>query len=146
MPPLSKTFDLPEQRPSDYERHGTTPLFAALDIATGKVTAECHGRQCQQDFLRFLQIVEAALPSDAGEIHLVLQNYGTHKTAKVVRWFARHSRYQLHLTPTSGSWVNHVECRLADITLKTPGFTPQKKKTAIQPTFMSRTRDEKPHL
>jgi transposase len=109
---------LPEQRTSDYERHGTTSLFAALDIATGKVIGECHRRHRHQDFLKFMEAVDSTLPADAGEIHLVLDNYGTHKTPKVVRWFARHPRYQLHFTPTSGSWVNQVERWFAEITEK----------------------------
>ena len=109
---------LPEQRTSDYERHGTTSLFAALDIATGKVIGSCHRRHRQQEFLKFMETVDAALPPEAGEIHLVLDNYGTHKTPKVVRWFARHPRYQLHFTPTSGSWVNQVERWFAGITEK----------------------------
>ena len=109
---------LPEQRTSDYERHGTTSLFAALDIATSQVIGECHRRHRHQDFLKFMEAVEATLPPDAGEIHLVLDNYGTHKTPKVVRWFARHPRYQLHFTPTSGSWVNQVERWFAEITEK----------------------------
>ena len=90
---------LPEQRTSDYERHGTTSLFAALDIATGKVIGKCHRRHRHQEFLKFMEVVDATLPPDAGEIHLVLDNYGTHKTPTVVRWFARHPRYHLHFTP-----------------------------------------------
>jgi transposase len=109
---------LPEQRTNDYERHGTTSLFAALDIATGKVIGKCHRRHRHQEFLKFMEIVDSTLPSDAGEIHLVLDNYGTHKTPRVVRWFARHPRYQLHFTPTSGSWVNQVERWFAEITQK----------------------------
>jgi transposase len=109
---------LPEQRTNDYERHGTTSLFAALDIATGKVIGKCHRRHRHQEFLKFMEAVDATLPADAGEIHLVLDNYGTHKTPKVVRWFARHPRYQLHFTPTSGSWVNQVERWFAEITEK----------------------------
>jgi transposase len=107
---------LPEQRTSDYERHGTTSLFAALDIATGKVIGKCHRRHRHQEFLKFMEVVDSKLPPDAGEIHLVLDNYGTHKTPKVVRWFARHPRYHLHFTPTSGSWVNQVERWFAKIT------------------------------
>jgi transposase len=109
---------LPEQRTNDYERHGTTSLFAALDIATGKVIGKCHRRHRQQEFLKFMEQVEAALPTEAGEVHLVLDNYGTHKTPKVIRWFARHPRYHLHFTPTSGSWVNQIERWFADITDK----------------------------
>jgi transposase len=109
---------LPEQRTNDYERHGTTSLFAALDVATGKVIGKCHRRHRHQEFLKFMQTVDAAIPPDAGEIHLVLDNYGTHKTPAVVRWFVRHPRYQLHFTPTSGSWVNQVERWFAQITEK----------------------------
>ena len=107
---------LPEQRTSDYERHGTTSLFAALDIATGNVIGRCQRRHRQQEFLKFMETVDATLPADAGEIHLVLDNYGTHKTPRVVRWFARHPRYHLHFTPTSGSWVNQIERWFAKIT------------------------------
>jgi transposase len=109
---------LPEQRTSDYERHGTTSLFAALDIATGKVIGKCHRRHRHQEFLKFMEVVDAALPADAGEVHLVLDNYGTHKTPRVIRWFVRHPRYHLHFTPTSGSWVNQVERWFAGITEK----------------------------
>lgn len=109
---------LPEQRTNDYERHGTTSLFAALDIATGKVIGKCHRRHRHQEFLKFMEAVDSTLPADAGEIHLVLDNYGTHKTPRVVRWFARHPRYQLHFTPTSGSWVNQIERWFAGITEK----------------------------
>jgi transposase len=109
---------LPEQRTNDYERHGTTSLFAALDIATGKVIGKCQRRHRHQEFLKFMEAVDVTLPPDAGEIHLVLDNYGTHKTPRVVRWFARHPRYQLHFTPTSGSWVNQVERWFAGITEK----------------------------
>ena len=107
---------LPEQRTSDYERHGTTSLFAALDIATGNVIGRCQRRHRQQEFLKFMETVDATLPEDAGEIHLVLDNYGTHKTPRVIRWFARHPRYHLHFTPTSGSWVNQIERWFAKIT------------------------------
>jgi len=109
---------LPEQRTNDYERHGTTSLFAALDVATGKVIGQCHRRHRHQEFLKFMELVDAKLPLDVGEVHLVLDNYGTHKTPTVVRWFARHPRYHLHFTPTSGSWVNQVERWFAEITEK----------------------------
>ncbi len=109
---------LPEQRTSDYERHGTTSLFAALDIATGKVIGECHRRHRHQEFLKFMELVDGKLPESSEEVHLVMDNYGTHKTPKVIRWFARHPRYHLHFTPTSGSWVNQVERWFAEITEK----------------------------
>jgi transposase len=109
---------LPEQRTSDYERHGTTSLFAALEVATGKVIGECHRRHRHQEFLQFMELVDSKIPAEEKEVHLVLDNYGTHKTAQVVRWFARHPRYHLHFTPTSGSWVNQVERWFAEITEK----------------------------
>jgi len=107
---------LPEQRTNDYERHGTTSLFAALDVATGKVIGECHRRHRHQEFLKFLDLVDSKLPPDEREVHLVLDNYGTHKAPRVIRWFARHPRYHLHFTPTSGSWVNQVERWFGKIT------------------------------
>jgi len=109
---------LPEQRTSDYQRHGTTSLFAALNIATGQVIGTCHRRHRHQEFLKFMDLVESKLPPQAQEIHLVVDNYGTHKTPTVIRWFARHPRYHLHFTPTSGSWVNQVERWFAEITEK----------------------------
>jgi transposase len=104
-----------ERRTHDYFRHGTTSLFAALDIATGKVIGRCHPRHRQQEFLRFLQLIEDTVPAGL-EIHLVLDNYGTHKAPKVAAWFKRRPRYHLHFTPTSGSWLNQVERWFAKIT------------------------------
>jgi len=98
----------PERRTHDYTRHGTTSLFAALDIATGKVIAECHQRHRAREFRQFLNTIEAAVPA-ALDIHLVLDNYGTHKAPTVKRWLAQHPRYHLHFTPTSSSWLNQVE-------------------------------------
>jgi transposase len=105
----------PERRTHDYERHGTTSLFAALDIATGKVIGQCHRRHRHQEFLRFLDRIESEVPAGM-EIHLVMDNYATHKTPKVAAWFKRHPRYQLHFTPTSASWLNQVERWFAKIT------------------------------
>jgi transposase len=99
---------VPERQTHDYQRNGTTSLFAALDVATGKVIGSLHRRQRHQEFLRFLERIDAAVP-EALEIHLVMDNYGTHKMPKVKRWFARHPRYHLHFTPTSASWLNQVE-------------------------------------
>jgi transposase len=118
QPILPMRPGLPERRTSDYERHGTTSLFAALDIATGKVIGDCYRRHRHQEFLKFMELVDSKLPPGAEEVHLVLDNYGTHKTAKVIRWFARHPRYHLHFTPTSGSWINQVERWFAEITEK----------------------------
>jgi transposase len=108
---------LPEQRTHDYERHGTTSLFAALEVATGKVIGECHRRHRHQEFLQFLHLVDSRVPPDV-DVHLIMDNYGTHKSPKVVRWFARHPRYHLHFTPTSASWLNQVERWFADLTEK----------------------------
>ena len=105
----------PERRTHDYERHGTTSLFAALNIATGKVIGQCHRRHRHQEFLRFLDRIESEVPADL-EIHLVMDNYATHKTPKVAAWFKRRPRYHLHFTPTSASWLNQVERWFAKIT------------------------------
>jgi len=99
---------VPARQTHDYVRHGTTSLFAALDIATGKVIGSCHRRHRHQEFLRFLGRIDEAIPEPL-EIHLVMDNYGTHKMPKVKRWFARRPRYHVHFTPTSASWLNQVE-------------------------------------
>ena len=92
----------------DYIRHGTTTLFAALDIATGQILAQCKKRHRHQEFLRFLKHIDANVPEDL-DIHLVVDNYSTHKHTKVKRWLAVHPRYQVHYTPTYSSWLNQVE-------------------------------------
>lgn len=98
----------PERHTHDYTRHGTTSLFAALDIATGKVIAECHHRHRAREFRQFLTTIDQRVPADL-DIHLVLDNYSTHKAPTVKRWLAQHPRYHLHFTPTSSSWLNQVE-------------------------------------
>jgi len=108
---------LPEQQTHEYERNGTTSLFAALDIATGKVIGQCYQRHRHQEFLKFMDLVDSKLPPGT-DVHLVLDNYGTHKTQKVIRWFVRHPRYHLHFTPTSGSWLNQVERWCGELTEK----------------------------
>jgi len=92
----------------DYVRHGTTTLFAALDIANGPIIAQCKPRHRHQEFLSFLRHVEANTPKDL-DLHLVVDNYGTHKHAKVRAWLAKHGRVQLHHVPTYSSWLNQVE-------------------------------------
>ena len=99
----------------DYTRHGTTTLFAALDIATGKVIADCKRRHRHQEFLAFLREVEANVPAHL-DVHLILDNYGTHKHQKVKAWLARRPRFHLHFTPTYASWLNQVERWFALIT------------------------------
>jgi transposase len=98
---------LPERRTHDYVRHGTTTLFAALEIATGKVTATCQPRHRHQEFVRFLKQVARAYPDD--ELHLVMDNYAAHKRVEVRDWLASNPRIHVHFTPTSGSWLNLVE-------------------------------------
>jgi transposase len=108
-----------ERHTHDYVRNGTTSLFAALDVATGKVIGKCYRRHRQQEFVRFLEEIDAAVPEEAGvTIHLIMDNYGTHKTARVKRWLLRHPRYVVHFTPTSASWLNQVERFFAEITDK----------------------------
>lgn len=92
----------------DYLRHGTTTLFAALDIATGHVISCCRRRHRHQEYLDFLKHIDVNVPKEL-EIHLVVDNYATHKHAKVKRWLAAHPRYQVHYTPTYASWLNQVE-------------------------------------
>ncbi len=104
-----------ERHTHDYYRHGTTSLFAALDVATGNVIGQCQKRLRQQEFVRFLDRIESTVPAGL-EIHLVLDNYATHKTPKVAAWFKRRPRYHLHFTPSSGSWLNQVERWFAKIT------------------------------
>ena len=106
---------LPARQTHDYIRHGTTSLFAALDVATGKVIGQCHRRHRHQEFLKFLERVDAQLPPDR-DVHVIMDNYGTHKAPKVMRWFVRHPRSHLHFTPTSASWLNQVERFFSTIT------------------------------
>ena len=99
----------------DYKRHGTTTLFAALDVATGKVIGECLPRHRSKEFLKFLKkIDQQTLPYL--DLHLIVDNYATHKTPAVQRWLKRHPRFKLHFIPTSSSWLNLVERLFAEIT------------------------------
>ena len=116
-PILPMDFGAPERRTHDYRRFGTTSLFAALDVATGKVIGECHRRHRSQEFLQFLETIDARVPAHL-DVHLILDNYGTHKTARVRRWLARHPRFRVHFTPTSASWLNLVERWFALLTQK----------------------------
>ena len=98
----------PACRSHDYKRHGTTSLFAALDIATGRVIGKCYGRHRAVEFRKFLDEIEAAVPTDL-DVHLVIDNYATHKAPTVRNWLNRRPRWHVHLTPTSSSWLNQVE-------------------------------------
>ncbi|EDT41558.1 putative transposase [Burkholderia ambifaria MEX-5] len=117
QPILPLAPGIPERRTHDYMRHGTTTLFAALDIATGEVIGELHRRYRSSEFLQFLRTIDANVSADL-EIHLVMDNYGTHKTPSIKNWFARHPRFQVHFTPTSASWLNQVERWFATLTEK----------------------------
>jgi transposase len=92
----------------DYKRHGTTSLFAALDIATGKVIGKCYPRHRASEFRKFLDEIEASVPVGL-DVHLVMDNYATHKTQLIRDWLAKRPRWKVHLTPTSASWINQVE-------------------------------------
>ena len=106
-----------ERRTHDYVRHGTTSLFAALDIKTGEVLGECHRRHRSVEFRKFLGTIDRAVPADL-DVHLVLDNYQTHKTDLIKRWLAKRPRFHLHFTPTSTSWINQVERWFAALTEK----------------------------
>jgi putative transposase len=92
----------------DYVRHGTTTLFAALDVASGKVLTQCKRRHRHQEFLQFLRHIEASVPKEL-DVHLIVDNYATHKHPKVRRWLAARPRFRVHYTPTYASWLNQVE-------------------------------------
>ena len=108
QPILPMAPGIPERRTHDYMRHGTTTLFAALDIATGTVIGELHRRHRASEFLAFLRTIQANVPAQL-DVHLIMDNYGTHKTATIRAWFARNPRFHVHFTPTSASWLNQVE-------------------------------------
>jgi transposase len=106
-----------ERRSHDYKRHGTTSLFAALDVKTGRLIGELHRRHRSVEFRQFLDTIDAAVP-DRFDIHLVLDNYGTHKTPLIHRWLVKRPRFHLHFTPTGASWINQVERWFALLTEK----------------------------
>ena len=106
-----------ERRTHDYSRYGTTSLFAALDVKTGQVIGQCHRRHRSIEFRKFLDTIDEAVPGDLN-VHLVLDNYGTHKTPLIQRWLAKRPRYHLHFTPTGTSWINQVERWFAALTEK----------------------------
>jgi transposase len=107
----------PARQAYDYKRYGTTSLFAALEVATGKVIGQFHQRHRTLEFRRFLERIDKEVPEDL-DVHLILDNYGTHKTDAVQRWLVRHPRFYLHFTPTGSSWLNLVERWFAELTTK----------------------------
>ena len=106
-----------ERRTHDYRRHGTTSLFAALDVKTGQVVAELHRRHRSVEFRKFLDRIEASVPAHL-DVHVIMDNYGTHKTPIIRAWFAKRPRFHRHFTPTYGSWLNLVERWFAELTNK----------------------------
>jgi transposase len=109
---------LPERQTHDYERHGTTTLFAALNVLEGTVIGHCQPRHRHQEFRTFLERLNASLADPEQEVHIIMDNYGTHKHPEVKEWFAAHPRYHLHFTPTGSSWLNQIERWFAEITAK----------------------------
>lgn len=107
----------PERHTHDYIRHGTTSLFAALNVATGQIIGQCHRRHRHQEFLKFLNVIADRMPQDR-EIHIIMDNYATHKTPRIQKWFLKHPNWHIHFTPTSSSWMNQVERFFAEITEK----------------------------
>jgi transposase len=108
QPVLPMMPGMPERRTHDYARHGVTSLFAAFNIADGTVISELHRRHRHQEFLKFLKKIDKNVPSGL-DVHLVCDNYGTHKTPQIRDWLARHPRFHVHFTPTGSSWINQVE-------------------------------------
>ena len=107
----------PERRSHDYKRHGVLSLFAALDVATGKIIGKCFAHHRAREFRKFLCEIETNVPLDL-DVHLVMDNFSTHKTPAIRRWLARHPRWHVHFTPTSASWLNQVERFFAELTEK----------------------------
>jgi transposase len=108
---------LPERRTHDYVRGGTTNLYAALDVASGRVIADMTDRHRAIEFRRFLNLINRSVPDDL-DVHLVVDNVSTHKTPEIKRWLVRHPRFHLHFTPTYSSWMNLVERWFAELTTK----------------------------
>jgi transposase len=136
-----------ERRTHDYTRHGTTSLFAALDIATGSVIGHCYPKHRSAEFRKFLDRIEANVPADL-EVHLVMDNYATHKTKLIRDWLAKRPRWQVHFTPTGASWINQVERFFALITDKQirRGVHPsvQKLEDDIRTFIQTHNADPKP--
>src|SRR6266480_1466285 len=117
QPILPLAPGLPERRTHDYKRHGTTSLFAALDLVSGQVISACHRRHRASEFRKFLERIDREVPPQLA-VHLVVDNYATHKTPTIKRWLLQHPRFQLHFVPTYSSWLNLVERWFAELTEK----------------------------
>jgi transposase len=115
QPVLPMMPGMPERRSHDYVRHGITTLFAAFNIADGTVISELHRRHRASEFKKFLTAIDKTVPADL-DVHLICDNYGTHKTPAIKAWLAKHPRFQIHFTPTGSSWINQVERWFAFLT------------------------------
>jgi transposase len=138
-----------ERRTHDYIRHGTTTLFAALDVKTGRVIGEMHRRHRAKEFLAFLKTIDASVPPEL-DPHLILDNYGTHKTPTIKRWLLRHPRFHLHFTPTGASWINLVESWFSVFTRKRLKRSAHRSTYALEKTIRdyldSNNKDPKPFV
>lgn len=149
QPVLPLAPGIPERRTHDYMRHGTTTLFAALDVVTGKVIGRLHRRHRSTEFLKFLRTIDQSVPADL-DVHLIMDNYGTHKTPAVKRWFVRHPRFHVHFTPTSASWLNQIERWFATLSEKRirrgTHRSTQQLERAIRDYLQSYNDDPKPFV
>jgi transposase len=149
QPILPPAPGVPARQSHDYERHGVTSLFAALVVASGITIGSCYRRHRHQAFLRFLNDIDTNLPAGF-DVHLVMDNYGTHKVTKVQAWLARHPRYHVHFTPTSGSWLNLVERLFAEVTERCVRRGSHAAVRALETAMLDyldqRNRDPKPFI
>lgn len=138
---------IPARQTHDYTRHGTTTLFAALSMLDGKVIGDCMPRHRHQEFIRFLQLINVKTPPEL-ELHLIVDNYSTHKHKRVLSWLKRHPRFHLHFTPTSSSWLNMVERWFREITDKQIRRGSFKNVPDLIKTIMQyiETSNQRPHV
>jgi len=133
----------------DYKRHGTTTLFAALDVLQGKVIGDCYKRHRHQEFLKFLRRIDCTFPGDT-PLHLVIDNYGTHSTPEVKKWLKAHRRFVVHYVPTSCSWLNLIERWFAELTNKRVRrdsfFSVDELEAAIHEFLAARNEEPKPFI
>ena len=133
----------------DYKRHGTTTLFAALELLQGRVVGQCYERHRHQEFLKFLRRLDEEFPGDL-PLHLVMDNYGTHKHPRTVAWLKRHPRFISHFVPTSSSWLNLIERWFGELTCKSVRrgsfFSVDDLQSAIKDFLNAWNEDPKPFV
>ena len=143
-PTLPMLPGTPARATHDYQRHGTSSLFAALNATSGKVIRSLHARHRAIEFKKFLQKIEHEVPAGL-DVHLILDNYSTHKTPAIKRWLAAHPRFHLHFTPTGASWINLVERWFAELTAgKLRRGTPLRRRTQRRHRRLGRTLEREP--